>query len=221
MLPAFAKLVSPLPPGRRGNLIAGGAVIFLIFWPCSPALAHDFGNAGGNYENFLAGCAAVLYELPVLVALASAGILVSLWDRNGLPRVWLHFALGVTAGFALALTGWPDPLSAAYGPAIALGLLAAAAIRPETWLMRVIMFLAGLFPAAAILGGHEAGSVPFAAYAGMFVTLNAGLSIAAAIVSLALGRLAYSWVPIAFRALASWLVAIAVMSFAFIVRSAG
>ncbi len=49
--------------------------------------------------------------------------------------------------------------------------------------------------------------------------LNLGLAVSAGIVAQGLERLAFGWTPIVFRALASWLVAIALMSLAFLMRT--
>jgi len=218
LLPLFANPAA-LPHNRWRSIFLPVLGAFLLAaGTCQPAFAHDFGLGGGYYADFLAGCAAVLNELPVLISLASAGILIGLWNREGLPKVWPLFALGVIAGILLAPLDIVEPVSAAYGPAIALGLLAAAAIKPDMLLMRSIVFIGGLFAALAILGGHAWGTIPAATYAGIFLALNAGLSMTTAVVALTLQRFPYPFVPIAFRALASWLVAIAVMAFAFIIR---
>jgi hypothetical protein len=219
--PLFANTSAP-PDARWRRLFLCGIAAFLLgAGACRPAFAHDFGLGGGYYADFLAGGAAVLNELPVVISLASAGIFIGLWNRDGFPQVWPPFALGVIAGILLAPLGLLEPVSAAYGLAIALGLLAAAAVRPGMLLMRIIMFLAGLFAALSILAGHAWGEVPVATHAGLFLALNAGLSMATAIVALSLQRFDYPFVPVAFRALASWLVAIAVMAFAFLMRAGG
>ena len=218
MPPLFANTSAPPDTKRRSGLSAALTAFLLAAATGSPAFAHDFGLGGGYYADFLAGCAAVLTELPVLICLASAGIFIALWNRDGFPGVWPLFALGNIAGMLLAPLDLVEPISAAYGPAIALGLLAAAAVKPGILLMRSIMFLAGMFPTLAILGGHAWSEVPIATFAGIILALNAGFSMATAVVALTLKGFSYPFVPIAFRALASWLVAIAVMAFAFLIR---
>ncbi len=61
-----------------------------------PAKAHDFGSGGSFYTDFLTGFETAMTELPVVLLLGATGILVSLWDREGLPKVWLAFAIGVS-----------------------------------------------------------------------------------------------------------------------------
>ena len=184
-----------------------------------PAKAHDFGSGGSFYTDFLTGFETAMTELPVLLLLGATGILVSLWDKEGLPKVWLAFAIGVITGLILPLFVPVHPVYFGYGGAMAAGLVAAAAIKPDIQWMRVILFVAGLLPASAILADHEWGSVPTFVYVGIFFMLNLGLAVSAGIVSQGLERLAYGWTSIVFRALASWLVAIALMSLAFLLRT--
>jgi chromate transport protein ChrA len=121
------------------------ATILLLVFP-GQAAAHDFALGGDAYAKFLSGCAAVLTELPVMIAMIATGILVSLWDREGLPKVWLAFVAGVVGGILFATAALIEPSTVAYGSAIALGLLAAAAVTPDVKLMRLVLFFAGFLP---------------------------------------------------------------------------
>ena len=109
MPPLFANTSAPPDTKRRSGLSAALTAFLLAAATGSPAFAHDFGLGGGYYADFLAGCAAVLTELPVLICLASAGIFIALWNRDGFPGVWPLFALGNIAGMLLAYAViWPD-----------------------------------------------------------------------------------------------------------------
>ena len=206
-------------PGGRGKQHWHGFILGVLPLVLPrDAHAHDFGAGSDTYGVFLSGCTAVLAELPVMIALLSTGILVSLWDREGLPKVWPGFLAGVAGGMLLALADVVDPVGIAYGAAMALGLLAVAAVKPGIPLMLGILFIAGLLPIAALLAGHEIGTVPVAAYAGILATANFVLAASAGITAIMLERLPYGWVSVAFRALASWMVAIALISFTFLMR---
>ncbi len=193
------------------------AMVFMVL-PANEVLAHDFGLGGDFYGEFQEGISATLGELPVMIAIVTAGFLFSLWDRDGLPRVWLAFLAGSVIGLILPIFLSPEPVSLAYATATSIGLLAAAAFRPNINIMRVIAFLAGCLPPFAMLSGHAAGSVPAGAYLGIVFALNVVLAISASLVSLWLTRFDFNWASIAIRALASWQVAVAVMAFAFLLR---
>jgi hypothetical protein len=209
----FDRLAARLVP----MVLAGGLFTFAPF----DAKAHEFALGGDAYEDFLAGGAAVLIDLPVMIALISAGILVSMWKQEGLPLVWPAFLLAIPTGFVIAALVPVDPVPLLFATAIALGLLAVVAIRPGVRIMSAILFLTGLLTAWGILAGHAWGEVPPGAYAGIFGLFNLVLATSAAIVSTALKRLPYGWVEISFRALASWMVAIAVMGWVFLVGQTG
>ncbi|WP_420406694.1 hypothetical protein [Hoeflea sp.] len=185
------------------------------------ARAHEFDLGGDAYDDFLAGGAAVLNDLPVLLALMSTGILVSLWDRQGLPRVWPAFMVSVIAGFGLAALMPVDPVPLLYGAAIITGLLAAAAVQGTRPIMAGIVSGAGLMTGWGILAGHGWGELPAGVYAGLFALFNLVLAGTSAFASALLTRLPGRWTGIALRALASWLTAIAIMSLAFVLSETG
>lgn len=187
----------------------------------SPARAHEFGLGGDVYGDFLAGGAAVLTDLPVMIALTSTGIFISMWDREGLPRLWLSFLVAIPVGFLIATLSLVDPVPILFGTAIAMGLLAVAALRLKERPMLGIVFLAGLMTAWGMLADHAWGEIPLGAYAGIFGLFNLVLATSAAIVSAGLKHLPYGWVEISFRALASWMVAIAMMGWVFLMGQTG
>lgn len=184
------------------------------------ARAHEFELGGDAYDDFLAGGAAVLNDLPVLLALLSTGILVSLWKRQGLPLVWPAFLVSVLAGFVLAAAVPVDPVPVLYGAAIIAGLLAVAAVRGTRPVMAGIVFGAGLMTGWGILAGHGWGELPPGVYAGLFALFNLVLAASAAFSSAILTRIPNHWTEIGLRALASWLTAIAIMSLAFVMGQA-
>lgn len=203
--------------GRASRPALSGLVVVLA--PVG-ARAHEFELGGDAYDDFLAGGAAVLNDLPVLLALMSTGILISLWKRQGLPLVWPAFLVSVIAGFVLAGLVPVDPVPLLYGAAIIAGLLAVAAVRRTRPIMAGIVFGAGLMTGWGILAGHDLGELPPGVYAGLFALFNLVLAASAALATAVLTRLPGRWTEIALRALASWLTAIAIMSLAFVLGQA-
>lgn len=208
------------PDRARGVWRPGLSGLVLALVPLN-AGAHEFEIGGGAYDDFLSGGAAVLNDLPVLLALMSTGILVSLWNRQGLPLVWPAFLASVIAGFVLAGLVPVDPVPVLYGAAIITGLLAVAAVRRTRPIMAGIVFGAGLMTGWGILAGHGWGELPPGVYAGLFALFNLVLAASAAFASALLTRLSSRWTEIALRALASWLTAIAIMSLAFVLGQPG
>ena len=187
----------------------------------APAAAHDFGRNSDLYASFVEGGGVVLSDIALLLAMAATGCFVSIRDREGMPKIWLVMAAGILAGFVAPLAFFTLPALASLGTAILLGLLAAAALPFPLSVARAILFAAGLALSAGTLGGHEAGSVPIGAYLGIFFTLNAGVAVAAALVTLSRRHFNERVTLIAARAFSSWIVAIAVMLLALSFRQAG
>lgn len=183
--------------------------------------AHDFGTEGGAYDRFIEGAGTVFGELPVMLAVVALGLLVTLWQTDGLPRVWPAFAAGVLAGTGTGFSIAANPVATGFATAIAVGLLAAASPRMRLRTAAIVAFIGGFMTAFAMVTGHEIGSVPWAALLGIVIALNFVLAASAGLASLTVTRLAGTWSRIALRALASWLVAIAVMGLAFVANTNG
>lgn len=214
-----------LSPGMRPASLRHGAVALAaaitLALASVPAAAHDFGRNSDLYASFVEGGGVVLSDIALLLAMAATGCFVSIRDREGMPKIWLALAAGILAGFAVPLAAFTLPELASFGAAILLGLLAAVALPLPLPAARAILFAAGLTLTVGTLGGHEAGSVPIGAYLGIFFTLNAGVAVAAALVTLARRHFNERVSLIAARALSSWLVAIAVMLLALSFRQTG
>ena len=102
---------------------------------------------------------------------------------------------------------------------IAVGLLGAAAPQIPTGLVRGIFFVIGLVLTNAVLSGHRISEITPFAYVGIAFALNVGVVVPAGLVAVSREKLPYGWVAIAWRAVMSWLVAIAVMAMALMLKS--
>ena len=219
----FADIICHLRGPRRTIRPHGVSALSAIALALTalPAAAHDFGRNSDLYASFVEGGKVVLSDISLLLVMAAAGCLTSIWDREGMPKIWTALAAGILAGFAAPLAFFTLPALASLGTAVLLGLLAAAALHLPLSTARAILFAAGLALTAGTLGGHETGSVPTGAYFGIFFTLNAGVVVAAALVTLARRHFNERVALIAARAFSSWLVAIAIMLLALSFRQVG
>ncbi len=198
--------------GRQSCLLAVGGLGLLSAG--GSARAHSFSNDSGFYQDFVSGNEAVFLDLRVATGLLAAGLLFALWDTEGLVKVWLGFLIGNLSGLAAIAAGGPDPFYIQFALTILAGLAAAAAISLSVHWMRALALSVGAVSVLTILLGHELGDVPVAFMLGNVFGLNVLLAITAGIVSYSLQRLPYAWVRIAWRSIAAWLVAVAMMTFA-------
>ena len=198
----------------RGRLLTAICLLAVI----SPASAHEFGVGKDAYEDFLSGNQAVLADLPVLLGLVAAGLLAAIWKPDGFPMLRLPYIGGVLAGAALGFSALLEPVLPAYAAVVFLGVLGALAPSLTTRAMRGLYFLIGVVLTNAVLSGHTISEVPPAAYLGIFIALNLVVACCARLVFLSLQFFPYGWVTIAWRAGSSWLVAIAIMALALMLR---
>lgn len=205
-------------PNPRRPLVFG--FLAFAFLPTS-AHSHDFGKDNDLYARFAEGAGVVFNDVPLLLATIALGIFVSLWRREGFPVIWAFLAAGIAGGLLLPMEPFQVPELASLPAAILLGLAGAAALDTSAVWMRAMGLVAGILLAIGALGGHAPGSVPLGAYFGIFFGLNLVTAGSAMATSIALGE-ANAPVPrIAMRALASWLVAIAVMMLALLYSQTG
>lgn len=184
----------------------------------SPAFGHEFGVGKDAYADFLSGNQAVLVDVPVLLGVIAAGLLAGTWRPDAFPSVWLSYIFGIFAGAGLGFSGLVPPTWPAFLAVIVIGALGAWALPFSAKVMRAIFLLIGVFLANAVLSGHTVSEVPASAYVGIFFALNIGVSACARLVFLSHQYLPYGWVSIVWRAGSSWLVAIAVMALALMLK---
>ncbi|MEM1200023.1 MAG: hypothetical protein AAGI06_12005 [Pseudomonadota bacterium] len=187
-----------------------GSILILLLC-AAPASAHSFKTDGGLYELFLEGNKAAFLDLRIVIGVLAAGLLIVLWDVEGLVKVWLFFLLGNGAGVLISAAGVPDPSFVLYGLTLVCALGAAAAVSlPAIW-MRGLAFIMGAVPVVAILFDHTLGDVPIGFILGLAFGLNLVLATASGLVALTFQHIPYDWVRIAWRAIGAWLVAITIM----------
>lgn len=191
----------------------------LIAGAAAPAHAHDFGLGGDYYDAFVSGAGAITGDIGALLALGSIGFMISIWEVEGMPRVWPHLAIGAAIGL-LASPLLPDEMPLLHlGTAMVCGLFAAAAFNLPRQVIGAICALAGLNSVLGTLGGHAFADVPLLAYLGVFFAVNTGVAMAAGLVTLARNCFPQGWMMISCRALSSWIVAIAMMVGAFTLKA--
>ena len=77
------------------------------------ARAHAFQGGADGYAQFVEGAGVILTYPGILLPILALGVAVSLWDTEGLPRVWPHALAGQVLGIFAASVGgglgWPRP----------------------------------------------------------------------------------------------------------------
>jgi hypothetical protein len=164
---------------------------------------------------FLGGALAVLTGPALLLPLLALGLLLSLWQRDGLLRAWPVFLVAQVAGLVLAPLAGP----AAAPPLIAGGVLVAvsAALNPRVpaWLAYLSAVICGIGALAVVLEGHGFLDLPWPAYAGLLFGVNLAAALTAGLSQAILVGWPGPAARIALRVAASWIGAILLLSLAF------
>lgn len=180
-----------------------------------PASAHAFDAGADAYGQFVEGAAVVLTFPSILLPLLALGLLLSLWDENGLPRVWPVFLFGQGVGVLLAAVSGPGVGLFVLGLGIVTATLAALLPRIPKVLAILLAGLGGVGALAASLEGHGLFELPVFTHLGLLFGANLATALAAGLCRLALQRIDAHWMRIGWRVAASWIGAILLLTLAF------
>lgn len=180
------------------------------------ARAHSFKTGADTVEAFFDGANAVLFSPMALLPSLALGMLLSLWQSEGLVKAWPALILGHVIGFLLApmVGDWVIPAALALGALVAA--LSALLSRHYRGLALGLAFAVGLFTLLTGLEGHGWLELEAAIYLGILAAANVAVAIGAGLTRLALEQFPYAWVRIGLRAAASWLAAVQVLMMAFL-----
>ncbi|MBV7379569.1 hypothetical protein [Maritimibacter dapengensis] len=180
------------------------------------AHAHSFTAGADAYGAFLEGAGVIFGTPGLMLPLVALGLLVALWQIEGLLTAWPIFLGGQVAGMIAAPLVGP---SAALLP-ISFGLVlgALAALVPLNRLGRAVPVLAGLMGLVVMLAGlegHAWGELTIPIYLGLLFGANVAVSATAGIVRVCRETWPGEATRIGARIIASWVAAILVLYLAF------
>jgi len=177
----------------------------------SPADAHSFIGEGGAYDIFVEGAGVVLSDIRLILPLIAVGLMVALWQIDGLISVWPAMIVGNFIGIPLAIIS----TTAAYQIFTALGLMVAiiAAVKPDRFKPEILFvtFVISVGAMMCALEGHKFLELPMMIYLGIIFGTNLTLATSANIAGLFLRSINSSWAKIIIRALASWVAAMSLL----------
>ncbi len=192
---------------------ASAALAIILF--AGPAQAHTFLPEGGFYDRFIEGNLVVLAYPATLLPLIALGLMASLWDPEGLLRVWPSLLLGQLVGIGLATM---------VGSAIVIGLLSAGAVvaifaallnAHKDIEVHLAAFAIGTLAVATSLEGHGFFELPVAIYIGILFATNLTVAVSSALPRVTMERNDAAWLRIFWRVVASWIGAILILYLAF------
>jgi hypothetical protein len=198
----------------RGILGLSAAIVALA----GRANAHAFQGGAEPYSQFIEGAGVIVTYPGILLPIVAMGVAISLWNPDGLPRVWAFGLLGQAVGVFVApyLGPW---VAAAF---IALGVIVAglAAIWPESRraVITAMTGLIGFGAMVAALQGHGLFELSLFIHLGILFGANMCLAAGAGAAALALEKVPAHWMHVTWRVVASWIGAILMLFLAFSLR---
>lgn len=180
------------------------------------AKAHSFEGGSGFYDQFVDGTLVVLAYPPTLLPLLALGLLVTLWQTEGLLRAWPVLLAGQALGIPLAAAvgPWVGPVLMAGGLLVAG--LAALLPRHAVLEVQVAALGIGLLALSVSLEGHGFLELPLSIHAGILFAANLAVAVAAGVARVLIEATPADWPRILCRVLASWIAAVLVLNLAFV-----
>ncbi len=180
-----------------------------------PANAHAFTAGADLYAQFVEGASVILIYPAILLPILALGILVSLWDTEGLPRAWPLFLSGQIVGVFLAALVGPGMLTAFIGLGLVTATLAALAPAVPRWAVFGLAGLTGIGALATALEGHGLFEQSAFTHLGLLFGTNLAVALSAGLARLVLVAFEAAWVWIGVRVASSWIGAILLLTLAF------
>lgn len=196
------------------------AFLAALMFSANTAQAHSFGAGTDAFEAFVEGANAVLLSPVSLLPCLSLGVLLTLWQVEGMLRVWPLLIVAHIFGFIVAPTVgvWVIPALVILGALTAT--LAALLPRHVTIEVFILSGVVGLFTMLVSLEGHGWLELATPIYVGIFAAASFSVAAGAGLARLALEQVRVTWIRIALRVAASWLAAAQVLMAAFLLAPA-
>lgn len=187
----------------------------------SGAAAHSFESGADLYAQFVEGAGVVVTYPAVFLPLLALGLLLTLWQPEGMVRAWPWFLGGQVAGIFVApfVGEWILPVM--MGAGVVVASLAALLPRPMPAVTLPAAALLGVLTLSIGLEGHALFELPVLIHLGLIFGANAAVALAAGISRLALDRVEAEWMRISVRVAASWIAAMLMLILAFTLRGGG
>lgn len=179
------------------------------------AEAHAFDTGADQYAQFIEGVGVILASPETLLPLCALGILISLWQPEGLLRIWPVFLIGQLAGIPIAAAVGPWIIPAVQGAGLIIAVSAALLQQHMRLIVTLTGVVLGILVMSASLEGHGFLELPVAIHLGIFFGINLAVACVAGLVRFALEQVPAYWMRILWRIAASWVAAILVLLFAF------
>ncbi len=192
--------------------LSGAAILLPI-----AAQAHNF-SKGTFVPSVIDGIGASLNDPFTLLTLVPVGLMASMWDKEGMLRIWPALIAGMVIAVPCAAFSFPGIAIPALLVGATCALLAIISGRYPPALVMGLAALAGFLAIMATLEGHGFFTLPISIYIGILIGANFVVAAAAGVVRFWFDKVAAPWARLPVRILSSWTAAVTLMYLAFQLR---
>ena len=189
----------------------GAAVALASAGLPSGAVAHAFDSGADAWGQMLGAGLVPLSDPVLLLGLLPLGLMLGLWQIDGLAQVWPALVAGLVAGAASAPLAGPSISVLAILAGLATALMGAASLSWPFPTVAVAAAGTGLLAGMAMLDGHGPGTVPVPVYLGLLLGALVTVSLSFVLASWTRALVPGPWGRLVGRVASSWLAAIALM----------
>ena len=180
------------------------------------AWAHAFDGDAVGYIAFLDGNAAIFSDIGIVLLLVGLALIIGRANRfsavTGFAALLIGAAVGLAASFGLGGSAAIVSLAGA----VAIGIWGAWSPDAGRNVIIALCLVTGILTSIGAYAGHGNDAIHPLTHVGSFFAAWLLAATASGMVKTAADRIALPWLPIAMRALSSWVAAIAVMVLAFV-----
>lgn len=200
--------------------VSGAAVLALSgsLVAAGPAHAHAFRSGLDYYEQFQEGVGVVFAYPGTLFPIVALGVMVGLWQADGIVRSAPVFVAGLFLGVPLAAFVGPSVATGLIGLGVTTAVLAALLPHHHRAIVWSLAAATAVLVSATSLEGHGFLELPVAIHVGILLAALFAFIASANATRLSITRFASPVTAIVFRIAASWIAAALVLFLAFQVR---
>ena len=182
------------------------------------AAAHAFESGQDTFALILQGLSQPWLMLPVAILLIGLGMLAGILREEAAIAIWPAMILGTVLGLGLGPFVPQFEVVWLMAAALIVALLGIAALPLPGLLVPLIAFLATALPSRFLMEAHAFGELPIPFVIGMGLGITTCAALAAGLVQATRERIQHGALVIGWRALISWVGAMAILMMAFEMR---
>ncbi|MEM9277442.1 MAG: hypothetical protein AAGA76_02590 [Pseudomonadota bacterium] len=183
----------------------------------SKAHAHGGNHFQHAFDDFFYGFEATFSFASAILPTLATGLFAGTRPTFSLTWTAGFLLVGFLLGVLVAPFGWIPTDMTAYVATILIGLIVAASPNIERWLSGTLIVGTTAITANVMFSGYDWLVIPLFSYLGVGTAILLGSMTTCLVIQLVIASVRYDWIVIAWRAIASWIVAVSILMIALLI----